>query len=529
MRLLDVDLPGGTIKPMQFFEFATVIAAASTSALIAIYWLMRGLPASEPKGTTLHRDTSSDVSFLFEEENLHHASDKGSALYQLVPGRDDWASLRERLLNRFPNLPENPDTAVAGVTTLPARDIEDGATLCLKRDGAFTRISMLENNAQSPAQFQRLKTMQSELEDLRRASDTTPHAIWQVNSEGEVTWYNAAYETLYQKLHSTPPQNDRPVFEIDAEFDSETNHRRVSTRLPNDSHKDWYDVSAISVGDITIYHAVDINAVVKSEIAQRNFVQTLAKTFAQLSIGLAIFDRNGQLALFNPALIDLTGLPAEFLSGRPTLMSFFDRIRENRRMPEPKNYASWRQEITEVIAAATDGTYQETWALETGQTFRVRGRPHPDGAIAFLIEDISAEISLTRNFRAELELGQSLMDTFDEALVVFSSTGILTFCNLAYRQMWGLDPDNSFADVTIADSVQEWARQCEPGARWAALSDFVLDYGETEAWEMATTLTNGQGLSCTVSRIASGATIVRFSRVSEPEQKPRRLVQAPEV
>lgn len=73
------------------------------------------------------------------------------------------------------------------------------------------------------------------------------------------------------------------------------------------------------MGDITIYHAVDVNAVVKSEIAQRNFVQTLAKTFAQLSIGLAIFDRNGQLALFNPALIDLTELPAEFLSGRPTL------------------------------------------------------------------------------------------------------------------------------------------------------------------------------------------------------------------
>ena len=73
-----------------------------------------------------------------------------------------------------------------------------------------------------------------------------------------------------------------------------------------------------------MFYAVDVNAVVSAEISQRKFVQTLAKTFAQLSIGLAIFDRNRQLALFNPALIDLTALPAEFLSARPNLLSFFD-------------------------------------------------------------------------------------------------------------------------------------------------------------------------------------------------------------
>jgi len=55
-------------------------------------------------------------------------------------------------------------------------------------------------------------------------------------------------------------------------------------------------------------------------MAQRNFVQTLTKTFAQLSIGLAIFNRERQLVLFNPALIDLTALPADFLTGRPHLL-----------------------------------------------------------------------------------------------------------------------------------------------------------------------------------------------------------------
>jgi len=102
-------------------------------------------------------------------------------------------------------------------------------------------------------------------------------------------------------------------------------------------------------------------------------------------------------------------------------------------MPEPKNYKTWRHRMADLISAAETGQFEETWSLETGQTYRVTGRPHPDGAIAFLLEDISTEVLLTRNFRAELEMGQSLVDTFDDALAVFSHAGVLTFSNKAYE------------------------------------------------------------------------------------------------
>ncbi|MEP2642657.1 PAS-domain containing protein [Roseobacter sp.] len=496
---------------MPFWDIAAVMAAAGLSTGAALFWIARSDQGASPLPPSKANDIRADgISFLFENENLHHASDTAQQLYRLIPGQDDWADWRERMINRFPSVPEHPLVNQPGDLMIQARHAEDTATLTLTNRGKFTQIHMADDRMINAAQSQKLRALHRELADLRRASDTTPHAVWQIDSAGKVTWHNAAYEDLYNRLHNSAPQPTKPVFEVASTLNEKTGRQRISTKSTIDGKKDWYDVNAVTVGDITIFHAVDINAVVKSEVAQRNFVQTLAKTFAQLSIGLAIFDRNGQLALFNPALIDLTDLPADFLSGRPTLLSFFDRMRENRRMPEPKNYHSWRQEISEVIAAATDGRYQETWTLETGQTYRVRGRPHPDGAIAFLIEDISAEVSLTRNFRAELELGQSLMDTFDEALVVFSSTGVLTFCNLAYRELWGLDPDNSFADVTIADSVQEWKNQCKPGARWAALTDFVRGYGEHSSWDMPATLNGDVALACTVSRIASGATVIRF-------------------
>ena len=323
---------------MQFYDVIAVVGAAGITTMVALLWLARNQTELKSQGPPQEQGPLPRITFLFQGQDLNHASDTATERYQVTPGLDNWRSLREKLLARFPDLPEQPHTAGPGKTTISARHLEDIATLCLTRDGDFLRVNMLEEHRQIPAQAAQLKSMQLELQDLRRASDTTPHAIWQVNSDGVVTWHNPAYEVLYGKLHGTAPEPDTPVFELQDEIEDTSGHQRVATQTTPEGAKDWYDVSAIRVGDIRIFHAVDVNAVVKSEIAQRNFVQTLAKTFAQLSIGLAIFDRAGQLALFNPALIDLTNLPADFLSSRPTLLSFFDRIRENRRMPEPKNY-----------------------------------------------------------------------------------------------------------------------------------------------------------------------------------------------
>jgi PAS domain-containing protein len=351
----------------------------------------------------------------------------------------------------------------------------------------------------------------AEIAALRRASDTSSSPAWQIDASGNIMWCNAAYRTLYQMAHGHAPKPDKPLFDRhDASAQTEK-PTRISLRAQGSETRDWYELSTVKVDGVTCCRAICINAVVDAEDAQRKFVQTLTKTFAQLSIGLAIFDRKRQLALFNPALVDLTRLRAEFLSGRPTLMSFFDGLRENRRMPEPKNYGDWRQRIADLIAAAADGRFEETWSLETGETFRVKGRPHPDGATAFLIEDISAEVTLTRNFRAELELGQSLLDQIDDAIAVFSASGVLSFCNAAYRDLWSVNPDASFVDVTITDSVDVWKRQAAPNPMWPDVEEFVRDFANRDEWDMPVYLKSGLALTCHIAPVVAGATLVRFT------------------
>tara|TARA_R110002049_G_scaffold117332_1_gene270415 strand:- start:24858 stop:26396 length:1539 start_codon:yes stop_codon:yes gene_type:complete len=480
-------------------ELTVILTAAILTAMGALWWLRQDMASAAPAIDA----EPDDMALLFQDGQLQHGNELALTRLALAPGFHDWDDLRDSLLARFPDFPKSAAAGHEGSITLLAADGDQPQEIQIRWIGSRCSVHM-------PGTSQMATPAGPDVTDminlLRRASDANPNPSWQTNAGGRIIWHNQAYATLKKLAADQPDSAGTDLFSR-----TDPNHpARVSLAVGDSAEPDWYALSQTTIDDNTVHHATCINAVIEAEDAKRTFVQTLAKTFAHLSIGLAIFDRKGQLALFNPALMDLTGLPAPFLSARPTMLSFFDQLRETRRMPEPKNYLNWRQEIADVIAAATDGRYQETWSLESGQTYSVMGRPHPDGATAFLIEDISADVALTRNFRAELELGQNLLDHIDDGLAVFTASGVLTFCNASYRDLWGQSPDSSFADITITDSVTLWRRNAAPNPMWPEIEDFVTNHGNREGWSLPICPHNGAPLTCDLTPIAAGATLIRF-------------------
>lgn len=491
---------------MTILEMIFILGCAALAACGGLV-LTSGLGRRQvPAGPPVDR---SSMSFLFRDCDLQHASPEGNALLSTATAETDWHALRATLNARFPEFPDDDALRKIGTAVIPAADPKDSGIIRLTREDEMMHVEISDTNTGDAHSVHTIRTLQAKCDTLELAAEAAPYPIWTLGSDGSVDWYNQSYGRLLREYAIA--DEDTPLFDTTNLEHMSGGSARSSVSSSRDGRDTWFDITLTKRKTQTVCHAVDINAVIQAEIAQRNFVQTLAKTFAQLSIGLAIFDRNGQLALFNPALVDLTSLPIEFLSGRPDLLSFFDHLRENRVMPEPKNYMTWRHEITDLIAAATQSSYEETWSLDTGHTYRISGRPHPDGAVAFLIEDITAEISLTRNFRAELELGQSMMDSIDEGLAVFSSTGILTFCNTAYRKMWKVDPDNSFADITIHDSQKIWQEMCAPDPTFGDIRDFVLRIGDRAAWESTLRHNDGYRLLLHLAPIVAGSTLIRFS------------------
>lgn len=504
-------------------DWAALAAICLASAALALFWLsprrsaarpqMALPPLANPSATPL----SDDPVFLFDGAELIEASSAGRAIAG-DPGEGvSWQQLRRKLLPGFPAFPADPaQVREAGRLSIPSLDGEPpGEALCEWIDG-ITRVHL---RAGAPLSSGDLPLLAQELDILRTTTNAAPYPAWRLDSAGRVTWCNTAYAALLRKVRGRDADTAMPLFPAPPAGLTEKRKLRQAVELGDSGdHKLWYDLWLIPQKSGLLCYATDVNAVVDAEVAQRNFVQTLTKTFAQLSIGLAIFDRNRQLALFNPALIDLTSLPADFLSARPSLLTFFDRLRDSAMMPEPDDYTSWRQGLAHLVEAASSGHYQETWSLPSGSVYSVSGRPHPDGAVAFLFEDITAEITLTRRFRAELEQNQAVLDALEEAIAVFSSDGTLTFCNAAYRDLWGVDPDSSFAQFTVTDASRAWQDRSQPTPVWGELRDFIASRENRCEWHAGVQMRDGTRLDCTVRPIQSGATMVRFAPAAATRQ-----------
>lgn len=491
----------------MWLQVATAITMGAGTALLALWWIARSGGQSADYGF----GTDTSLSFLFEDGRLVDASDDAEALLEAAGEPSDWSGVTNLFRSRFA-LPQGRLTPpkTDGIEFYRARDAADAGLLEVSKTGRRIRLDLGQTDRTGASSGHKLHIITRELDTLRSANEAAPFPVWQSKADGVVVWHNPAYADLYRKIFHTNPVKDRPLFRLPETPLEIGKSRRVPVTPPHTRKTIWYDVQRANTQSGDFYSAVDANAIVHAEAAQRNFVQTLAKTFAHLTIGLAIFDDNRQLVLFNPAVIDLTGLGADFLSSRPNLLSFFDELRNRRLMPEPKNYNSWRQQIADLVAAAADGRYSETWTLDSGRTYRVNGRPHPDGAIAFLIEDISAEVSLTRRFRAELELGQSVLDHIDSAVAVFSSDGLLAMSNRTYNTMWRVDPERSFADVTIVDCLRDWTEGCKPTPVLVDLRDFVLNLGDRNTWSGHIETKAGDALFAEAVPMVSGTTMVRF-------------------
>ena len=508
---------------MPIIDATAGLVLGLLTAAVALWWVLRVTPKDRLSETA----SDASLSFLFEHDTLIDASEAGEALLASTGHEETWGGLAQTFQDRFSLTPDSFTLPVKdGVKHFPARDREDDGVLIVRKAGSSIRVELTGSANGTAAEGHRVHLMKEQMQVLEYANDVAPFPVWHTDNNDAVKWFNPAYDALYRRVFKQAPHTDLPLFRLPDTKLEAGKSRRVPVTPPNSRQTVWYDVQRFGTEIGDFYSAVDANAIVRAEAAQRNFVQTLAKTFAHLPIGLAIFDDNRQLVLFNPAVIDLTGLGADFLSARPNLLSFFDELRNKRLMSEPKNYNSWRQQIADLVAAAADGRYSETWTLDSGRTYRVNGRPHPDGAIAFLIEDISSEVSLTRKFRAELELTQSVMDSLDDAISVFSSTGILTVSNEAYRNLWGVDPDSSFADVTIIDCLRDWQNRAPPSPTWTDLRDFVLEFGDRVSWDAKVALDDENDLVIEAVPLVSGSTMVRF--VKTPSQgtksaKPKKM------
>ncbi len=512
-------------------DWVTAFGMVLTATLIALSTLMLLTAWQSRKAVRLPSifdRTPAGVSFLFDGENLIDASPSARVL--LPEGEDDraWSRLLTRFGPDFPDLAERLG-ALSRHGQLHLQSGPGTAPMVMKAEhlAGLTRLTLSAGQSDlrsEPGDSATAAALQHEVITQRSVLSRAPVLMWKETADGSVIWANHAY--LIRAVELLPEGEDLS-WPLPKLFDlSEAQKTRLPrSKLQMPSGPEWFDLVRMASGEETLCYALAADRAVQAEAALREFMQTLTKTFADLPIGLAIFDRSRALQMFNPALADLTTLAPEFLIGRPTLNAFLDAMRAKAMIPEPKDYRSWRKHLARLEEEASMGLFEETWSLPGGQTYRVIGRPHPNGALAFMFEDISFEMSRTRRYRADLELGQSVIDAVEEAVAVFSQGGQLVMSNHAYAQLWQHDPQVLLSEASIATLGNWWRDHAAPTLLWDDATDFVTSAGDRAPWDGEVRLLDGRLVSCKFRPLTGGATLITFHALghSGPTPMPEGL------
>lgn len=487
------------------FADILILAAAALALSVAALWLAgallpaphRAAPAPEPLPTR---------HFLLREGALIDTdADEGALPAPRDSTEDDWSCLARWFAPRFALPDRPPEGTHLLATTSPETD---PATLEIDSNGPRTRLTLHDPQATCPAAHHALLTRLAEATAHGVALGHVPVPVWLRDPGGHVTWENAAAAAL-------PPADRARLLS-------------ATGRTALDTPARWFDLITHEDATGTLVFATDVTPLVRAEHTRRDFIQTLGRSFADLPTGLAVFDRSHRLAMFNPALTDLTGLDPVVLSGRPDIFCVFDMLRDRQVMPEPRNYASWRGQIHAMINEAHDDQYREVWNLVTGRTYRVTGRPHPDGAVAFLIEDISEEVSATRHQRAERDVLMATLDRVDEAIAVLSRDAGLVFCNRRFATLARLDPDAREAGLPLNALLDACAARFPDATLWDDVTVRITGTAPAQAMTGRLRLDAGRALALSLVPLGQGQMMLslRSAAPAETANTPRAALSA---
>lgn len=515
--------PGSPSMPQALFLAGTIVVSA---ALIVLGCLAIFAGVSRLRQGVVQKDASAEQGalFIFRDQTLIDCSARAQSLLLSLAGtgaqcadRTPWSMLRDYLIPRFPGV----DAAMADLSRSGSvrLDAADGGALSLTASHVNGIVHLRLSDCSDESALLAMDrlgydALQKELRTMRFVLRHMPGFVWQENADGQVIWANSAY---LKALDQGPESDSIISWPLPKIFDAPKPSAQSRIALELEGKTRWFSHVEVSDDECTTHFANPIDSTVQSETARRQTLQTLTHTFSALPIGLALFDSDRRLQVFNPALVDLTGLQPLFLAARPSFEQVLYSLRESRMLPEPKDFNSWRKEILDLETAAESGDYAEEWSLDSGKTYLVTGRPQPDGAIALFMQDITSEATLTRSFRAEIDTAQNALNGLEQAIVIFGLNGQTLLSNVEYSKLWNTDPCSDLADRGLSQAISIWSEACEPTTFWARLAEFVASrLRDPEAGQQrsqisgSAKLLSGDVMRMKACRLAGGSTMVLF-------------------
>ncbi len=393
-------------------------------------------------------------------------------------------------------------------------------------EGGHLRVVMREA-APAEAALQPIEDVQRQpavwaSDTLSALLETAPLLIWNRSPDGTVNWTGGQIATndraveasqaieMILARHSFGEQSANPV-------------RRIRLEIGEPDPMALHAVEIAGQDGTICGFAVDASLAASVERTLTRFIQTMTETFAHLTVGLGIFDRNHRLVLFNPTLAEMWDIDAVWLARRPDLREILDRLRLSRRLPHVPDYQQWRDKMVALFEDPEAVQYEESWDLSSGERIRVMARPHPHGALAFVFDDVTEQVQLETRYRHMDDLLSTALERLDEGLVVFGPDGILRFVNSAFHEIWETDAEAVCPGMHAREVFDLCSRLSVEADLWERCITFATGEEQRKVWARTLTLATGRIVRARFAPLPGGSTLAAFADMSDSERAAQAL------
>lgn len=315
----------------------------------------------------------------------------------------------------------------------------------------------------------RLRQTEGALNSLTHLIEAAPFPMWYRGTDLKLGLVNSAF------VHAVEAKDAQDVIERSAELidaqgedgaeatarQAQESGRIVSRMQPAIIHGERRMLRIVNVplstGAVAGF-AVDVQDLedARSELARhRDSQRELAD---RMTAGTAQFESDRTVSFFNRPFAVMTQLDPEWLSEKPEFDRVIERMRDNQRLPEARDFPMWKEERRNWFTSAEE-VIEEEWMLPNGDHLRVVAQPLPDGGLRLFLEDRTEQLRLASARDTLLRVRAATFDNLFEAISVFASDGRLYLWNRRFLEDWELDEEWLSIHPRVDELVPAMARK----------------------------------------------------------------------
>jgi signal transduction histidine kinase len=315
----------------------------------------------------------------------------------------------------------------------------------------------------------RLRQTEGAFNSLTHLIEAAPFPMWYRGPDLKLGLVNSAF------VHAVEGQEAADVIERGAELvdaqgedsaietarKAQESGRIVSRMQPAIIHGERRMLRVVNVplstGAVAGF-AVDVQDLEDARTELARHIDSQRELADRMTAGTAQFDADRSLSFFNRPFAAMAQLDPEWLAEKPEFDRVIDRMRDQQRLPETRDFPAWKEERRGWFTSP-DEAVEEEWMLPNGDHLRVVAQPLPDGGLRLFLEDRTEQLRLASARDTLLRVRAATFDNLFEAISVFASDGRLYLWNSRFLEDWELDEEWLATHPRVDELVPAMARK----------------------------------------------------------------------